>query len=350
MKSFVLSKADGSIPIVSLIVVFKNFENNDIQSLIESTKKVSVKYEIILIVDQASNEAVQKLLFAMFYNKPNLTCLRTIIMAHKSSVTSGRNMGAALAKGSILFFADDDSVVLDDIAPLVNRIQKGECDGIQPLILKLANSDVIDSAGDFIRHNQGLYGAYCKGAGELVNDLSSDLHLEEVPSLRGAFMLVKKDAFFAIGGMDDSLLFNFEDVDLGWRMVCAGDTLLFDPAVKELHKGGSTTEQSDLVNEEVYSLGLVNSFIINLKIVKMSVWFNVLFQFEKKLILYEFSKIKNHHSSFFILILDILKLNNFFLKRGLHAIVDRRVLHEYKFRGSRKLYDMAHGKRFIISD
>jgi len=349
MDSIVLKKTDGSCPIVSLIVVFRSFPNPAVQKLIESTARISLKYEAILIVDSITERNTENLLRSMLNNKPNLTSLSLLFMrpGERCSVTSGKNIGVALAKGDIILFSDDDTLVYDDIAPLVRRLQKGECTGIQPLILRLANSDIIDSAGDYIQRYGGIYGAYCKGAGININKLSSDLHLEEVPSLRGAFMLVKRDAFLAIGGMDESLDFNFEDVDLCWRLNCAGYPLLFDPSVKALHKGSSTTGEQKSISERVQRLGLINLFAINLKIAKPNLWPYIVAQFERRLLIIEFYKAKRRQNSFLKLISNVYQTNQAFLTRALNVDKYRKILAKSHFKGRKKLYDMSRGKRFI---
>jgi GT2 family glycosyltransferase len=308
-----------------------------------------LKYEAILIVDRVLEENTEDLLQSMFKNKPNLTSLRLLFTRSgmRCSVTLGKNIGVALAKGVILLFADDDALVYDDIAPLVNRLQKGECAGIQPLILRLANKDIIDSAGDYIQRYGGIYGAYCKGAGVNIDRLSSDLHLEEIPSLRGAFMLVKRDAFLAIGGMDESLDFNFEDVDLGWRLNCAGYTLLFDPSVKALHKGSSTTGEFNSISEKVHRLGLINLFAINLKIHKPSLWLYTIGQFEKRLLINEFFRPDKEKYRLFKLFSNVYYTNKAFLIRVLNVSKYRRILAKTHFKGRQKLDDMSRGKRFI---
>jgi GT2 family glycosyltransferase len=239
-------------------------------------------------------------------------------------------------------------VVLDDLTSLVKRLQNGECYGIQPLILKLANMGIIDSAGDFIRRTKKMYEPQVKGAGAQLTKLLSDLHLEEVPSLRGAFMLVRKDAFLAVGGMDNTFIFNFEDVDLGWRMTCAGYTLLFDPHIKELHKGSRTTRAPELISEKVFRLGLLNLYALNLKINGFHLWPYIVIQFQRYMLLYEFAGVKTRRATAFKLIVNIFKMENCFFKRFQQARIHKSILSKkFKFRGRQKLERMTHGERFL---
>ena len=77
----------------------------------------------------------------------------------------------------------------------------------------------IDSAGDLVKKGRfrhgPIYEAYCRFEGLSLKNLPTNLPIEEVSSLRGAFMLLRKDAFLNAGGFDNTFVFNYEDVDLG---------------------------------------------------------------------------------------------------------------------------------------
>ena len=58
--------------------------------------------------------------------------------------------------------------------------------------------------------------------------------------LSGACLLLRREAFEAVGGFDDGYFMFFEDVDLGERLGRAGWTNLYVPSAKVTHVGGTS--------------------------------------------------------------------------------------------------------------
>lgn len=61
-----------------------------------------------------------------------------------------------------------------------------------------------------------------------------------VPWLSGAALLVRAEAFHAIGGFSEDYFLYYEDIDLSRRLRARGGTLLLDPAVRIHHLGGQS--------------------------------------------------------------------------------------------------------------
>ena len=182
----------------SMIVAFERFPNENLPGLFESTKSFSTKYEIILVAGKIeSGQDNKKILFNLSQGKPNLVKTRLVLMESEGDkgVAFGRNLGAFLADSSILAFADDDSLIVDDVSPLLELLQADRCQGVQPLLVKL-DAETVDSAGDYIKRvDRTRYNPYCRLTGMRLSELGG-LQAEEAPYLRSAFMLVKKEAFF----------------------------------------------------------------------------------------------------------------------------------------------------------
>jgi GT2 family glycosyltransferase len=60
----------------------------------------------------------------------------------------------------------------------------------------------------------------------------------------GAFLLVRRAAWDAIGGFDDQQWMYAEDLDLGWRMAQAGWSTRYEPNAKVLHHSSAATIQA----------------------------------------------------------------------------------------------------------
>jgi N-acetylglucosaminyl-diphospho-decaprenol L-rhamnosyltransferase len=64
-----------------------------------------------------------------------------------------------------------------------------------------------------------------------------------VPWVLGAAQAIRREAFDAVGGFDESYVMYFEEVDLCYRMRRAGWETWFDPSATIMHVGGAATRQ-----------------------------------------------------------------------------------------------------------
>lgn len=61
------------------------------------------------------------------------------------------------------------------------------------------------------------------------------------PFVSGACMLVRREAFLALGGFDENIFLFYEDDDLCRRMMDAGFSVVYAPAAKALHGRGKSS-------------------------------------------------------------------------------------------------------------
>ncbi len=98
-----------------------------------------------------------------------------------------------------------------------------------------ADKDVFDGTGDVL-HASGI--AYRSSYGR---PRTTPPPLGETFSACAAAMLVRREAFEAIGGFDENFFCFFEDVDLGFRLRLAGGQILQSPDAVVAHVGGGST-------------------------------------------------------------------------------------------------------------
>ena len=70
--------------------------------------------------------------------------------------------------------------------------------------------------------------------------------------LSGAFLVLRTDAWEAVGGFDDAYFMYFEDVDLGLRLGRAGWENVYVPTARVTHSGARSTSQNSRVMERVH--------------------------------------------------------------------------------------------------
>ncbi len=98
-----------------------------------------------------------------------------------------------------------------------------------------ADSDMFDGTGDVL-HASGI--AYRSSYGR---PRATPPPLGETFSACAAAMLVRREAFEAVGRFDESFFCFFEDVDLGFRLRLAGGRILQSPDAVVAHVGGGST-------------------------------------------------------------------------------------------------------------
>lgn len=64
-----------------------------------------------------------------------------------------------------------------------------------------------------------------------------------VPWLKGAALAIRREAFNAVGGFDESFFMYFEDADLCYRLGKVGWEVHFAPVTTVVHLGGASTEK-----------------------------------------------------------------------------------------------------------
>jgi N-acetylglucosaminyl-diphospho-decaprenol L-rhamnosyltransferase len=79
-----------------------------------------------------------------------------------------------------------------------------------------------------------------------------------VPWVKGAALAIRREAFNAVGGFDESFFMYFEDADLCRRMKKAGWEVHFAPVTTVVHIGGASTEQvrADMAAQLLHSTDL----------------------------------------------------------------------------------------------
>ncbi|MFP5287560.1 MAG: glycosyltransferase family 2 protein, partial [Thermoanaerobaculia bacterium] len=63
----------------------------------------------------------------------------------------------------------------------------------------------------------------------------------EVPWVKGAALGVRREAFEAVGGFDETYFLYAEEMDLCWRMGAAGWEIRFTPEAEVVHEEGAST-------------------------------------------------------------------------------------------------------------
>lgn len=344
LKRFIAKRAANPAPSFSVIVTPRVFPNRNLTELLQSMGRIGTEYEVIIVSSDEGQETNCREALNLALNSNGKCSQATLLsLGYDPGLAYARNVGAALASSNCLVYADDDIILAEDIAPLIGALESGQCHSVQPLILRYPEVDVVDSAGDRLIRLHGIYHAIIRGAGEKLNQLASRLVAEQLPSLRGAFLAIRKDSLKAIGGFDGRLGFNFDDVDLGWRMTIAGFRNIFLPSVKVYHKGGRTTKNA-ASDERVECYHLVNHHVIQLKVSGVSAWPFILARFEAFALTHCLRK-----QSVKVALKEAKLLHKMLISRLPSVHRDRKLLSHHRYAGRETFIAMSNQTRFPVA-
>ena len=143
------------------------------------------------------------------------------------------NLGVVHSTGDIVVLLNDDTEIesSDWLEVLTGFLEDEEVAMVGPLTV--LEDGRVQSAGhgnNPLPHNLG--------AGELVGSLDSfgdRLISREVSGVTGACMALKRDTYFALGGMSGAFPHSFNDVDLAYKALNAGYRIIWTPLAKIFH-------------------------------------------------------------------------------------------------------------------
>jgi N-acetylglucosaminyl-diphospho-decaprenol L-rhamnosyltransferase len=193
--------------------------------------------ERVVVVDNASQDGTAE---AVERAHPEVDVLE---LPQEEGLARAYNRGAARGSASLVLFLNDD-VLVDEQA-------------VRRLVTALdERSDAVAAAGRLVDAEDGRTQveylpqpfptsrsllAMLAGRGRGSPDLS-ETETVVVDQPPGACLLVRREAFQAVGGWDEQFEFWYEDVDLARRLRARGD-VLYVPSVEVAHVGGHSARR-----------------------------------------------------------------------------------------------------------
>ncbi|MGZ4197237.1 MAG: glycosyltransferase family 2 protein [Solirubrobacteraceae bacterium] len=209
-------------PTVTAIVVGYDSSAGDMARLLGSLRAQTRPPTQILCVDQSSDRR-----FAAALDGDSDT--EVLVPVSNLGYSSGCNFAARRATGDCLLFinpdAEADPRCIEHLADALASWPGSALAGAQVL---LPGGRTVN-AGDNVLHLSGLSWAGRYG-----------LPVEDGPPrpaavVSGAALLVRRDAFEAVGGYTEGFFMYYDDVDLAWRLRLASHEVLFCPAARVTH-------------------------------------------------------------------------------------------------------------------
>ena len=150
------------------------------------------------------------------------------------------NKGALSEDSDIVFFLNDDMICLEPDWPhyLRTRLAVGRIGALGGLLL--TRDGKVQCAG---HANSPVPHVFASGLDPNEPSLRSVLGIaRETSGLSGACLAMRRDTFLEVGGMCTQLAEGYNDVDLGFKVLSAGKSLIFEPGLRFIHFESATRE------------------------------------------------------------------------------------------------------------
>ena len=242
---------DLSIIIVNYNV--KEFLQNLLTSLFKAVQHLSTE---IIVVDNGSDDGSVELLREKF---PQVT-----LIANKENLgfSKANNLGLKIAKGKFLLLLNPDTIVQEDtFEKLIKFFNQNQDAGIAGC--KILNPDgTLQLACR--RSFPGPWTSFCKVSGLSALLPSSKLFARynltfkdenrsyEVDAVSGSFMMLRREVYEKIGGLDEQFFMYGEDLDWCYRVQKAGWKVYYVHDTTIIHYKGESTKRSNLDETKIF--------------------------------------------------------------------------------------------------
>lgn len=199
-----------------------------LQRLLEGLKWQTYREFEVVVVQGPSTDGTNELLSGYSQALKRVDC-------HRANISVSRNLGLSQAAGEVVAFIDDDAVPDPYwLEHLVNGFQeRPHVDGL--------GGWVFDASGISTQYRQLGYDR----RGELISypvyrnfraQFPCYPNCAVVPTLVGVNCAYRRSALFEVGGFDESIAYNYDDIDICCRLVDAGYRLDYQPEALVFHQ------------------------------------------------------------------------------------------------------------------
>lgn len=190
-----------------------------------------------IVVDNASADETQ----ASMREFPNVRYQR---METNTNFAGACNAGTRLATAPLVLFLNNDAYPLGDaLTPLVRAFDREE---VAIAGGALFFEDGVTQGAGFVVLPNAHWHYFCRNLPPTLNDVT---HSRDAIGVSGAAMAVRTDWFLGVGGLDESYVNGFEDVDLCMRAREEGRAIRYVADARFAHYEGASAGRFDREDE-----------------------------------------------------------------------------------------------------
>lgn len=242
-------------PLISVIIPNKD-HTDDLDKCIGSIigKQSYDNYEIIIVENNSTDEAT----FEYYKNiESKYGCVRILYYEGGFNFSRINNFAVEHAKGEYLLFLNNDTEMLgtDCIKELISVGTRPEVGAVGARLLY--SDGVVQHAGVIIGLSGVAGHAFVGESGENPGYFARAVIAQNYSAVTAACMLVRKSVFDEVGGFEESLRVNFNDVDFCLKIREKGYLIVYTPAAELYHYESKsrgmedTPEKLERFNQEI---------------------------------------------------------------------------------------------------
>jgi GT2 family glycosyltransferase len=236
---------NGSVDVV--VVTYNSAEviGQFLDSLPRALEGLSFR---VAVVDNASSDSTRDVVAA----RPDCQ----LVTASNYGYAAGINRGVeALAGSGPILVANPDVVLAPASVAAMAGLLRGPGVGIVVPLLREPDGTTARSLRrtPTLLRSVGLGDSRFPLFSEIVNDPGAYECVHEIDWATGAAMLVKRDCYEAVGGLDESFFMYSEETEFSLRAKDNGYATMFTPAASAVHLAGHSGR-----NPELYAMQVLN--------------------------------------------------------------------------------------------
>ena len=196
----------------------------------------------VIVADNASTDASVRVMQESFPE------VKTIIFNENHGFTGGYNRAIEQTEAEYVVLINSDIEVTEGwLEPLVAWMDTHpECGACAPKLHSFQNRDMFEYAGAAGGYVDRYGYPFCRGRilGRVEKDNGQYDTIADVFWATGACLMVRRDVFIRLGGLDERFFAHMEEIDLCWRMQLHGYRVSIIPQSVVYHVGGGTLPAS----------------------------------------------------------------------------------------------------------
>jgi GT2 family glycosyltransferase len=226
---------------LSIIIVNYNglkYLDECLKSLIKNLE--GIVYEIIIIDNNSKDESCQ-------FIKDKFPFVKLIESKINYGFGKGNNEAVKYANGDFLLLINNDTVVLDNLLPVLNHLKSDESIGVVGINMLNGKQTYIPAAGVFPNYNNMFLMKKLLQISQefVIGSFSRSSY--NVDWLGGSFLLLSKVLYQEVKGFDEDYFMYVEDVDFCKKIAKKGRARVFLPNYSYIHFVGFTKSKNPML-------------------------------------------------------------------------------------------------------
>lgn len=227
-------------PLVSVVIVNYNGSRYLKGCLDSLAVALDVPHEIVMVDNASKDDSVA-------FVRENYPEVVLIDAGENLGFGRGNNLGVTHAKGKYVLLLNNDTIVLDRLAPLLGIMERDKTIGVAGINMLDGQKRMLMPGGRFpdVRGMYRMKTLFDLGPEFVSGRFSRESY--DIDWLGGSFLLMEKALYERVGGFDEAYFMYVEDVDLCRKIADEGLRRVFFPQFRYIHFVGFSNAKNPLL-------------------------------------------------------------------------------------------------------